>query len=443
MRQRFALLSLLISLSVFVFSQPGQDVVPKIIPPSPSAAALEKFSAIPVDYSTGVPSISYPIWSWQRGKLQLGIGLSYHAGGYKVDDMASNVGLGWALTGLGRISRTIRGIPDDKPVYGFMHFDSLPDISNYAYDGQDYYYSLPFSVSQSGFSPTIAITPLNTGYYNVVTDISNNVIDGEQDVFSYSINGASGRFIIDKDKNIIPLEYTMIKIEMVVGSSGAGEIQSFKITDDKGIVYKFDFVEVQAVETVSNPPPLPGVPSQNAPCGWLLTKMIDPTTQDSIVINYGNSGAGGGAYETGFSENITYVIQPESSNSISGGDVSTSFQIITAEDASPSSILFPDSSTINFQYLYSRDDLKYCNALSKIKVRNYENSIVKWLELKHSYFTAGDVGGFEGYESSENDYSKRLRLDSIIEISADSALFKSTVFTYDTTKLNRRGLLGL
>src|SRR5688572_2688287 len=116
MRQRFALLSFFVSINLFAFCQPGREVVPKIIPPSPSAAAIEKFSSIPVDYSTGVPSISYPIWSWQRGKLQLSLGFNYHAGGHKVDDMPSNVGLGWALTGLGRVSRTIRGIPDDKPI---------------------------------------------------------------------------------------------------------------------------------------------------------------------------------------------------------------------------------------------------------------------------------------------------------------------------------------
>jgi len=66
-----------------------------VIPSTPNSAVIDKFGTIPVDYSTGVPQISYPLWSWKRNKLSLALGLSYHAGGHKVEDMAPNTGLGW------------------------------------------------------------------------------------------------------------------------------------------------------------------------------------------------------------------------------------------------------------------------------------------------------------------------------------------------------------
>ena len=57
--------------------------------------------------------ISIPIYTVQEGPLSLPIGLSYHASGIKVAEMASWVGSGWSLNAGGIISRTVQGIPDD------------------------------------------------------------------------------------------------------------------------------------------------------------------------------------------------------------------------------------------------------------------------------------------------------------------------------------------
>jgi hypothetical protein len=144
-------------------SQPASNI-PKIIPPSPAAAAIEKFGTVPVNYATGVPSIGYPMWNWQQGRLSLSLGLSYHAGGHKVDDMAPNTGLGWALNGLGRISRTVRGVFDDHPAKGFMYTPVLPQVTTNAYNGNSYIYASTFPSSQQAFPNNVAITPGNAPY---------------------------------------------------------------------------------------------------------------------------------------------------------------------------------------------------------------------------------------------------------------------------------------
>jgi hypothetical protein len=46
---------------------------------------------------------------------------------------------------------------------------------------------------------------------------------------------------------------------------------------------------------------------------------------------------------------------------------------------------------------------------------------------------------FPGWGYSSNDYSKRLRLDQIDEMSSDNTLAKPTIFTYNPTLLNARG----
>lgn len=81
------------------FSQLGQGSPLKInvIPPSPEAASLGKFGEVPVSYYTGIPDISIPLVQIAEKNLAVNVGLSYHAGGIKVEETASRVGLGWAL----------------------------------------------------------------------------------------------------------------------------------------------------------------------------------------------------------------------------------------------------------------------------------------------------------------------------------------------------------
>ncbi|MFL9485764.1 hypothetical protein ACI6Q2_23500, partial [Chitinophagaceae bacterium LWZ2-11] len=140
--KRFLFCCLLLSvLSLEAGAQSASNLydLPKLIPLTPNAAALEKFGVIPVGYSTGVPDISYPFWNWKRGRLAFAMGLGYHAGGHKVEDMASNVGLGWTPSGLGRVSRTVRGVADDEPVRGYLNLPILPQATTYAYQGEYVY----------------------------------------------------------------------------------------------------------------------------------------------------------------------------------------------------------------------------------------------------------------------------------------------------------------
>lgn len=60
-----------------------------IIPPSPTASALGKYADVPVSLSTGIPQISVPVYTIQSNGLQVPVSLSYHAGGIKVEDIAS------------------------------------------------------------------------------------------------------------------------------------------------------------------------------------------------------------------------------------------------------------------------------------------------------------------------------------------------------------------
>jgi hypothetical protein len=106
-------LLLLFFCSYFGFSQD----LPTIVPPSPEAASLAKFTEIPVSLYTGVPNISVPIYTIQQSGISIPISLNYHARGIKVEEIASRVGLGWALSYGGSISRQTRGKVDEDLVW--------------------------------------------------------------------------------------------------------------------------------------------------------------------------------------------------------------------------------------------------------------------------------------------------------------------------------------
>jgi hypothetical protein len=91
---------------------PADDLI-RVIPPSPNSAAIEQYTSQPVSLYTGIPEISVPIYEIKQGSLSVPIRLNYHAGGIKVNQVASWVGLGWSLDAGGVISRTIYGLPDE------------------------------------------------------------------------------------------------------------------------------------------------------------------------------------------------------------------------------------------------------------------------------------------------------------------------------------------
>ena len=66
------------------------------IPSSPNMTEMSKFCYMPVSYYTGIPNISINLGTLYSGSISVPISVSYYAGGIKVDQVASNIGLGWS-----------------------------------------------------------------------------------------------------------------------------------------------------------------------------------------------------------------------------------------------------------------------------------------------------------------------------------------------------------
>ena len=160
MKRFIALIAICFLHNIVGFVQTKNAVdYPKIIPPSPEATAIGKFGNVPMSLFSGLPQISVPMFSLTNGSINASVSLDYDAGGVRVDQIATNVGLGWSLAAGGVITRSVLGLPDE--------------LNNPPY------------FPPNSFNPTLA-QPLEyyiSADYIYARDLVNNNVDLEKDIY--------------------------------------------------------------------------------------------------------------------------------------------------------------------------------------------------------------------------------------------------------------------
>lgn len=233
----FTLFNLTISTTVC-----AQVKAPQITPLSPNAAALYKYTELPVNTYTGIPSISIPIYDIRMGSLTVPVTLSYHAGGIRYEEQASWVGLGWSLQSGGAINRNVKGFADEKPG----------------------------GILTQGIALNQNVQPCDHQYFEGVMKKWHDV---QPDEFSYSFPGKNGRFIfLPGVQQPITMPYDPIKFTATVSSG-------FSIVDVDGTNFRFG-----ATETTFGGD---GVYVEDyVPSTWLLTEIKSADESKKITFNY-------------------------------------------------------------------------------------------------------------------------------------------------------------
>lgn len=401
---RFAPLTLvLLIFSLVAFNQTSTNLyehykMPKVAPPAPDVAALEKFGNFPVSYSTGVPDISVPIWTIKCGSLNWPIALSYHAGGIKVDESASSAGLGFAMTGVGSITRSQVGQPDED-ISGEKAYEDVTA------NDVDYLYSVQLGGN-----------------------------DSELDVFNYNFNGRSGKFVIKQSGVIMQVPQTNLKISAATG------LTSFTITDEQGNTYLFDLRETSTINA-------PNQASRNAYNTWYLRRVELPNKKDVIIFNF--TGAGqttelyheftqlvGEKWTSGGSSPVMATlpgtIQPSNSGS------SVNLQKLT-------SITFPNGSVVFNYDVNWRLDIGFANNVSNKLTSIAINESVGGIttELKEFTFYQSYFEYNPASPTITSPLQRRLRLDSLAESGMTSEPTpKKYKFYYNSTPLMPRESFG-
>lgn len=383
-------------LCLFALASQGQQNVQisNPVPVSPQAASFAKYGEIPVSLSSGLPTISIPIENITHGDISLPIALSYHAGGIRVEEIASNVGIGWTLSYGGIVSRQTRALPDDSP-FGFETTGA--DVRNYM-NGQ----------------------MTNNQTQSFLTDLRNGHVDGERDIFSFSTaDGQSGKFFQDDEGNFVCFPKSNLKIERYVDNGK----NCWKITGDNGTSYYFLHIEMSSTVNISISTPGGAnyeTGMTNEPTSWYLTKIQD-VKGNEVNFSYNANWVG---FQTKAQE--TKRVRLISTGSYFDCDESYFSSYVASSSHTPriKEIAWPNGK-LKFSYLNSgRLDLLQDTALSTIELVNGNGEVVSKTKFSTSYFESNS-----NY-TEDQSVRYRLRLDSINKADKGNYLLPAHKFVY-------------
>jgi YD repeat-containing protein len=425
-----------------------------IIPPSPSPSAIASYLDYPVGHYTGMPDINIPVYELREGDLKIPISLSYMSRGLKVEETPSNVGSGWSLQAGGLITRVVKGLPDDynKDRYiGAQPRNGIPG-------------DRPFDTSPEGEHPQVGLfwhneadriaalnelSPDNAYIREQITKIThkdlscswyNNLNDTQQDIFYFSFNGKSGKFVFEVTDNVQVVRLMPQQdLKITHSLDNLGKIASFTVTDETGNIYYFDKIEQLEIRADSEGHEKNG---SNAYSGmtylifnssWYLSK-ITAVNGKEVLFSYINEG-------------LMETSLPITSR---GGSavhdlLNTSISRMVSSTVKRISEISSEAIKIVFNAAHQREDL-YEPAYAITSIEVFDKTLpvlrnIKNLKLGYSYFLSNPNEPLQldqWYSAQGNPlgssyrphYYKRLKLDYVQEYTAVQQLPK-TVFRYN------------
>ncbi len=368
------------------FSQGGNNdffSMKNFTPPTPNQAAISRYGEIPVDFSTGLPSISIPIFEVTSNKIPLSVSLDYHASGIRVEDISSTVGLGWVLRCGGTITRTIIGLADEQGILvNARRLKNRSELEGLFYNGEDFF-------------------DLNM--------LSSGVSDSQSDYYNISMPGISGQFVYDTLKRIV---FSGVDKQIKIERNN----NKFKVIDEDGTVYIFN-EEEQTLNWSKT----------SNTTTWHISSIISADYSDTIVFKY----ISGTPFKDTLESYSLMIDAPINTDPMVGCEqlpdvwnYATSANYYTYYPKLIDSVIFSNG-YINFLYQSDRKDRGGFERLIKIRMGNL-NGLVKETELKQSYFLS--VGS--GFSHDLH----RLRLDSVVN--KDNALEKVNTYKFGYNPLS-------
>jgi hypothetical protein len=406
--------------AIVVQAQIQRDYVRPVLS-SPTVAELARCGNVPVNLASGTVSITVPIYNIQCGILSVPIALSYKGGGIRVNQIASNVGLGWSLNAGGIINVDIIGhsdITSDKRI-----IKNVNDIINNNYPEKA---DLNLIVSSIVNADTISSRK--------------NYVDSQPDIFSFNFQGYAGNFVLDENFNAHLLnDVRNLNVRLDKANN------TFTIVDNRGIIYDFKVYEKTKTKNISHyfdlstssdptkytspgllksGPNDPQYTKQNV-TAYFLNKITAPDGKHYILFNYESE--------------ITKQSTPLSANLYFASgwypDGSASYSEITNETKRLTTVVTSDGYYLKFDYNLAREDVDGTSkTLTNIALYNASNIKQKSWVLNHSYFLAT-------YKlDAIPQLNKRLKLNSIFAVE-DNAYHRFSYYE-DKSSIPHRNVHG-
>lgn len=432
---------------------------------TPDVMAFHKYNSLPVSLYTGKVDVNLPLYKIVSGNMSVPISLSYNTGGIKVDDIASNVGLGWNLNASGSIIKIIKDMDDQESKSGA--------ISDYDFDyGSE---TCSFYTKKGYFKDYIEDTTGSVISCQDYTEWAEE--DASPDVFMASGPGFSSKFILEKtttNYNIIPIDGSgVINTEPITrGDSNVAPLGfygnelgfpendnlwnnnvftiqkylSFKLLNTNGIKYTFDKADLKEslsrndIYTVLNRHRF----YRRSIGAHHLTQMQDLATGLSIHFNYDSYQKTTVQHERSVVDdaltnhaninqsNIIFAHIPRFNNSYSTTQnqqdenlFKSTLNYTKHTQAHRLEEIVYEQGKVEFKYDLNRLDTYDEKALTQIIVRDHNNTIIKKFMFDYDYFISK--------ENCNQPECKRLRLLKIRQIGNDNTSIDLYTFSYNYT----------
>ena len=256
------------------------------VPNSPEAQAFASYGNTSVSLHTGQPNIGVPIYTHSGRELNLPISLTFDASGFKQNQMATNVGLGWNLAAGGRVSRIVNGQPDEYELLQGDSYKSYRDTGTknkiVSYTNQQ---GSQFQTKDALINYLTFLHEVNDGKYDTQPDYFRVNAFGLSETLVYAIN--NGAPTIKALNNP--------RLNIVVSTTGSGmntEITGWRITADNGTEYHFELAE--RTWTHQDPEQEDGTFTyaweKEYNSSWVLTKVVSPMHKDVYEFTYIDQG---------------------------------------------------------------------------------------------------------------------------------------------------------
>lgn len=409
---------------------------------------------------TGNSNISVPLYEIKLKGLSIPIAIKYNNSGIKVDQSASEVGLGWLLEAGGVITRQLHGQADDvwkdnprfNREYGFL-LDQGAGVLNFTNE----------NVSSENIGKQLAT--LNGKLIKRSADIWTEPAgaigevgrksDLEPDLFSFNFGGKTGKFIFGNDQKINFLNYEPYKTDYLLDNSpnpnwinqvsGYGYMSngiiSFSFIDEKGNKFVFSDLGTSLYQTQGSRIMTQCDLSPDAPnfesylpltTSWYLTKI---ETFSGEIVNYSYADEKIYTWEIQRSKrNTGSELDYENTGLYKTGQTRVTNWTVTKKLIS----IETPYETINFGYDLNREDINSTRALTSISVKNKPgNSVIKSAWFNYSYFLSDTSEPTMNSSinnpliGNRNPY-KRLKLNSVsIGANGDYETFPKYTFAYN------------
>ncbi|QMU65713.1 MAG: hypothetical protein GKR88_16460 [Flavobacteriaceae bacterium] len=411
-------------LVVTVYKHQAQEL-PNIVPPSPEASELIKYSQTQISPYTGLPNIQIPFYTINHKGVSVPIALAYSSGGVKVEDIASWIGMGWNLQAGGLVTRTINWLPDNSPM-GYMNTSyTLEDFANREPTQGAY-----CCVEGSRDAQLLGSVSEQRDY--------------EPDEFNYTIPGYSGKFYYDQNLNdFVQIPYSNNIIEMIEDAT-IQRITGFIITTPDGIRYHFGgsshYIEkIQGVQSMS----LTYNGIINTPAGfygngtipynqsWMLHHIEFPISDEQITFEYD------------LESNVKTIIRQheELVLPLNGHPQEYNINYIERIFTQPKikEIHFPQGRVAFIREQTERMDLANSYPLERINLYDKNNNFIKGIKLNHSQSVCANDNSQAPFFDHHNIEAKhRLQLDAVLQVDQNDLELNRYSLEYNPLKLPQR-----